>query len=116
VEDLLRSFREHPAPKASGAAKPDTELLCDLRPEPPDDARVFQMLSVVEDWLHDHKIHVAISDSWGAAKSWGLYLGYIAEVIAREYTHLEGGLDDIRDAFNELSAGSKPARRAVTRA
>jgi hypothetical protein len=106
--ELFRSFGEHPAPKASDAAKPNTELLSDLQPELPGDARVFQMLSVVEDWQHDHKIHVAISDSWDLAKSWGIYLGCIAEVIAREYPQLEGGLDAIRDGFIEHFAHKPP--------
>jgi hypothetical protein len=81
--------------------EPNTKLLSDLQPDLPGDARVFQMLSVVEDWQHNHRIHVAISDSWDFAKSWGFYLAQIAEVVAREYPQLEGGLDAIRDGFIE---------------
>jgi len=79
----------------------DTDLLYDLRPEPPDNAHLFQTLRVVEDRQHDCKIHVAITGKWAFAKSWGSYLAQVAEIIARGYTHLHGGLDDIRDGFNE---------------
>jgi hypothetical protein len=75
-----------------------TCIECELLALPhtfPDTGFAFELISVVEDHNDDCKMHVALSDSFDYAESWGTYLAEVADVIARDHAdHLSTNRPD----------------------
>jgi hypothetical protein len=87
----------------------ETICLLSLPATLPDDARVYQTISVIEDMNDDdRKIHVEFADMMDFAESWGMYLVDVARAMVRDYgesfeTEREDGdlFAAICDGFNK---------------
>lgn len=81
----LAEFKQALLDKAKTlAGDNDKPEMLRLPPTLPDDASVFQTISVIDDCNNGCKVHVELADIMDCAESWGMYLADVARTIARD--------------------------------
>jgi hypothetical protein len=94
----LAEFRQALLDKAKALARDkDKPEMLRLPPTLPDDASVFQTVSVIDDCNNDCEIHVELADIMDCAESWGMYLADVARAIARDSRNSDWPCTDRED-------------------